>query len=504
MQSIAPARLEGARPRRVLTAALALLLGAVLAATTALFTASSAQAFETGVWYNVQSRHSGLVLGIRAASTAAGAELVQWSSNGSQDQQFRFTDAGGGYYKIQVRLSGMVLDVAGGSTADGAKVQQWGDAGSTNQQWRITESGGYATFVNRASGKALDVWEWSTANGGRISQYTATGGTNQQWRLLPAEPDIDADIVVAADGSGDYTGVQAAVNAAASGSTILIKAGNYKGAVTVPSSKTGLTFVGATGNAADVVIHENRCAGCDNGSGGTWGTSGSASVLLQGANFTAEDLTFANTYDEAANGNSQAVAVKVQGDRMVFDNVRFLGNQDTLLTDSSSATTVSRQYYHDCYVEGDVDFIFGRGTAVFDGCTVKSLTRGSTSNNGYIVAPSTEITNPYGMLFYQCTLTTNAPNNSVYLGRPWPAGGSTTARGQVLYRETYIGAHIRTAEPWSDMSGLAWEDARLREYQNTGPGATVNANRPQMSASEAANYEMVDYLRGSDGWNPIR
>ncbi|MFG3343250.1 pectinesterase family protein [Glycomyces sp. NPDC048151] len=495
---------EGRPRRRRLAAVLAVLLGGVIAAAGSFFVTTSAQALETGVWYNIESRHSGLVMGIRAASTANGAELVQWASNGSHDQQFRFVDAGSGYYKIQVRHSGLVLDVASGSTADGAKVQQWGDANSTNQQWKITESGGYATFVNRASGKALDVWEWSTAQGGRISQYTATGGTNQQWRLVKAEGDVDADYVVALDGTGTHTTVQAAVNAAPSGSTILIKKGTYKGAVTVPSSKTGITFVGATGNAADVVIHENRCASCSNGNGGTWGTSGSASVLLQGADFTAEDLTFANTYDEAANGNSQAVAVKVQGDRMVFDNVRFLGNQDTLLTDSGSATTVSRQYYHDCYVEGDVDFIFGRGTAVFDGCTIHSLNRGSTTNNGYIVAPSTEITNQYGMLFYQCTLTSNAPNNSVYLGRPWPAGGSTTARGQVLYRQTVMGAHIRTAEPWSDMSGLAWEDARLREYQNTGPGATVNANRPQMSSADAANYEPVDYLRGSDGWNPIR
>jgi pectin methylesterase-like acyl-CoA thioesterase len=495
---------ERLRRRRPLAAILAVVLGGVIAAAGSLIAATSAQAVETGVWYNLESRHSGLVMGIRAASTASGAELVQWASNGSQDQQFRFVDAGGGYYKIQVRHSGLVLDVAGASTADGATVQQWGDGGTTNQQWKITESGGYATIVNRASGKALDVWEWSTAQGGRISQYTPTGATNQQWALIPAEGDVEADFVVALDGSGTHTSVQAAVNAAPSGSTILIKKGTYKGAVTVPSSKTGITFIGATGNAADVVIHENRCASCSNGNGGTWGTSGSASVLLQGANFTAEDLTFANTYDEAANGNSQAVAVKVQGDRMVFDNVRFLGNQDTLLTDSASATTVSRQYYHDCYVEGDVDFIFGRGTAVFDGCRIHSLNRGSTTNNGYIVAPSTEITNPYGMLFYQCELTSNAPSNSVYLGRPWPAGGSTTARGQVLYRQTVMGAHIRTAEPWSDMSGLAWEDARLREYQNTGPGATVNANRPQMSSGDAANYEPVDYLRGSDGWNPIR
>ncbi|MDN3241778.1 pectinesterase family protein [Glycomyces tritici] len=491
------------RRRRRLATVLAAVLSGVIAAAGAFFVTTGAQAVETGVWYQLESRHSGLVMGIRGASTASGAELVQWAANGSQDQQFRFVDAGGGYFKIQVRHSGMVLDVAGASRADGATVQQWGDGGTANQQWKVTESGGYATIVNRASGKALDVWGRSTAEGARISQYTPNGAANQQWELTPADGAVEADFVVALDGSGTHTTVQAAVNAAPSGSTILIKRGTYKGNVTVPSSKTGITFMGATGNAADVVIHDNRCASCSNGSGGTWGTSGSASVLLQGANFTAEDLTFANTYDEAANGSSQAVAVKVQGDRMVFDNVRFLGNQDTLLTDSPSAATVSRQYYHNCYVEGDVDFIFGRGTAVFDDCRIHSLNRGSTSNNGYVTAASTEISNRYGLLFYQCDMTSNAPSNSVYLGRPWPAGGSTTARGQVLYRESNLGDHFRD-DPWTDMSGLSWRDARLSEYENYGPGAGVNGNRPQMSDADALNYEPVDYLRGTDGWNPIR
>ena len=72
-----------------------------------------------------------------------------------------------------------------------------------------------------------------------------------------------------------------------------------------------------------------------------------------------------------------------------------------------------------------------------------------------MTAASTEITNPYGLLFYQCDMTSNAPSNSVYLGRPWPAGGSTTARGQVLYRESNLGAHFRADDPWTDMSGLA-------------------------------------------------
>lgn len=310
------------------------------------------------------------------------------------------------------------------------------------------------------------------------------------------------EIIVAPDGSGSHTSVQAAVDDAASGDTILIRPGTYHENVHVPSDKTGLSFIGESGDATEVVITDDRCASCDDGDGGTWGTTGSASVTLDGDDFTAVDLTFENSYDEAANGSSQAVAVKVNGDRMVFDGVRFIGNQDTLYANSRSDDHVGRQYYRDCYVEGDVDFIFGRGTAVFDDCAIHSLDRGSDSNNGYITAASTQLSNPYGYLFFDCELTSDAPAGTVYLGRPWPAGGSETARGQVLYRDSEFGDHIRD-DPWTDMSGLDWREARLSEYENTGPGSGENDDRPQMSDAEAADFEPADYLAGDDGWNPI-
>jgi len=182
--------------------------------------------------------------------------------------------------------------------------------------------------------------------------------------------------------------------------------------------------------------------------------------------------------------------------------VRILGNQDTLLVNAPSASAVRRLYVRDSYVEGDVDFIFGRGTMVFQNGTVHSLTRGSSSNNGYLTAAATDIGNRYGFLFWGTTLTSNAPARSVYLGRPWHPGGDVNARGQVLYRGVTMGAHIRT-DPWTDMSGFSWRDARFAEYGSSGPGAVVNANRPQMSAATAAQYVPTAYLAGSDGWNPI-
>lgn len=321
--------------------------------------------------------------------------------------------------------------------------------------------------------------------------------------LLAPGASAATTVTVAADGSGNYTTVQAAVNAVATGSTINIKPGTYRGVVTIPSGKS-LTLAGTGSSANQVVIVEGHAAGQNNPSGGTYGTSGSATVFVNANNVTIKNLTMSNDFNEAANNLSaeQAVAVNTSGDRVQFDNVRILGNQDTLLVNSPSASAVRRLYVRNSYVEGDVDFIFGRGTMMFQNGEVRSLTRGSSSNNGYITAAATDINNKFGYLFWGTTLTSNAPAKTVYLGRPWHPSGDVNARGQVLYRGVNMGAHIRN-DPWTDMSGFSWKDARFSEYGSTGAGAVVNSNRPQMSASTAAQYTPTAYLAGSDGWNPI-
>ena len=316
----------------------------------------------------------------------------------------------------------------------------------------------------------------------------------------PMRPAAAASVVtVAADGSGNFTTVQAAVNAAPAGSSatyeIDVKAGTYRGTVSIPSNKPNITLHGLGSAAGDTVIVQNHPAS-------TYGTSGSATVTVSAANFNASNLTFSNDYNEAANGASQAVALNLQGDRAILNGVRILGNQDTLLLWSASTGTVARSYIRKSYIEGDVDFIFGRGTAVFDRSTIYSLTRGSSSNNGYVTAAATANTNPYGFLFWGSTFSSNAPSKTVYLGRPWHPGGDVNAIAQVLVRSSSLGAHIRD-DPWTDMSGFSWKAARFWEYGNSGTGATVNSNRPQMTSSQAASYTPTAYLAGSDGWNPI-
>jgi pectinesterase len=315
---------------------------------------------------------------------------------------------------------------------------------------------------------------------------------------------------VAADGSGDFTSIQAAVDAVPAGNaarfTIDVAPGTYRGQVIIPAGKPPILLRGRGFRPEQVIITDDRANGTPRPDGTTWGTSGSASVTVDSPDFTARNLTFSNSFDEAAHPEitgRQAVAVLTRADRLVFDTVRFLGNQDTLYLNSTAADVPARIYLRRCYVEGDVDFIFGRGTAAFDRCRIHSLDRGTAPNNGYVTAPSTSITNPYGLLFAACAFTSDAPAASVYLGRPWHPSQDPNAIGQTVIRDSWLGAHVGPA-PWSDFGTWSWRDARFAEYHNRGPGALVTPDRPQLTRAEARGYTLAAYLAGADAWSPQR
>jgi hypothetical protein len=159
----------------------------VVAAVTA-FAVRSADAatIVQGTWYNLVNVNSGKAMEVTGASTADGATITQYSSNGCQCQQFRFESAGTGWWRIVARHSGKAVDLWQWNTADGAEYRQWPVSSGYNQQFSVQNIGDNIQLINRHSGKALEVWEWSTANGARVSQYTDLNGANQQWRLVVA------------------------------------------------------------------------------------------------------------------------------------------------------------------------------------------------------------------------------------------------------------------------------------------------------------------------------
>lgn len=315
-------------------------------------------------------------------------------------------------------------------------------------------------------------------------------------------PNTTAEVTVALDGSGDFGSVQAAIGSIPVGNTqprtITIKPGFYREAVNVWADRPNVTLQGATANPADVVISYDTPANGAKFFGGTWGAAGSATLNVLAENTIVRNLTVENAYDEAVNGGSQALAVRTVADKVTFDNTRFLGNQDTYLADTTGRDATARTYLKNCYIEGDVDFLYGRGTAVFDGCTIHSLDRGSDTNNGYIVAPSTKDSNPYGFLIVNSTLTSNAAPGTVSLGRPWFASSDPNAHPMAVIRDSNLGNHI-AKQGWSDMSGHAWTEGRFAEFNNTGPGAYINEFHPQLTPEEALKFTKDTFL---GDWTP--
>ena len=311
-------------------------------------------------------------------------------------------------------------------------------------------------------------------------------------------PDDATEIVLTVDasGNGDFKTVQEAIDFIPAKTTlpvtINIKEGIYKEVVTIPKSVSNLTLIGA-GSDKTILTYDNYNSKLKE-DGTTYGTGGSASTFIKGSNISVEGITFENSFVETGASGEQAVALNVTGDKVQFKDCRFIGNQDTLLLDGGT------QYFTNCYVEGDVDFIFGRSQAVFENSEIHSLNRGSSSNNGYIVAPRTSINEDYGFAFINCKLTgeEGIADNSVYLGRPWTPSGTSVDKPSAAFINCEMGAHIKT-EPWTSMSGVPASHGRFFEYGSTGAGAAINASRPQLSESEVSNWSTTNVLKG---WEP--
>lgn len=310
------------------------------------------------------------------------------------------------------------------------------------------------------------------------------------------------DIVVAEDGSGDYTSIQAAINAVpnnqAQRTLIYVKAGTYKEKVTTTASKQNVSIIGE--NAENVIL--------------TWNdyypnTSASESYtfLADIAGLYVENLTIENTASKEFNGVGQALAVRTIGDSMAFKNCKYLGFQDTYYAHKN------RNYNLNCYVEGGTDFIYGDATSVWDSCTIHCLKGGQ-----YITAPAdAKIVTPigdgflHGLLFRYCTVTAEegVAQGQYYLGRPWQPKSSS------VYIECILGEHIKDLG-WSTWSDNNHESSYFAEYNSKNPDGTLTDISKRVdwsfqldSATAAKRYNLPFFLRrfrfpNHDTWDPTR
>ncbi|MGA7832230.1 MAG: pectinesterase family protein [Terracidiphilus sp.] len=313
----------------------------------------------------------------------------------------------------------------------------------------------------------------------------------------------DMSLYVAADGTGDFYSVQRALDAApATGALVLVAPGTYREVLTI--DKSNIQLRSANPDAGKTVVVNDRNAG-ENG-----GTLHSATVNVTADNFFAENITFENDFNRThpqLPAGSQALALRVIGDRAIFHNVRLLGNQDTVYAGSRNCAPdganciATRQYFSDCYIAGNVDFIFGDSKAVFDRCEIHS----TAHDGGFITAQAKHYASEdSGFVFNHCTLVADPGLiGKVYLGRPWRPYAS------VVYLNTEMGSHIDPTgwREWHPGETHSLDTAFYAEYNSTGPGAFHDQRDPHthfLTAEQAKQYDPAVFLRGTDDWNPLQ
>jgi pectinesterase len=305
------------------------------------------------------------------------------------------------------------------------------------------------------------------------------------WMLLTACT-TSKKLVVAQDGTGNFKTVQAAFDAVPRHNkkafTIVIKNGVYKEKLYLDSTRNRITLVGE--DRFKTILTYDDHSGKRAPSGEKINTATSYTFLQEGNDFTAKNLTIENSAGYSA---GQAVAMHTMGDRVRFENCRFLGDQDVLLTGRPG----TRHYFTNCYIEGTTDFIFGPSIAWFESCHINS------KRNSHITAASTPKDQAFGYVFSNCVLTTDSVTvNKVSLGRPWRPYACVT------YINCYMGAHI-LPEGWNNWRNPENEKtARYAEYRSYGPGANPSARFQwtKQLADETVKLYTIQQVLGD--WNP--
>lgn len=325
---------------------------------------------------------------------------------------------------------------------------------------------------------------------------------------------------ISQDGTGDFYTVTEALHALPEKCTVpiclYIHEGIYKEQLTIQ-----VPYLTLIGDAAETtVLTFDLYANMPGDDTGKLGTFRSYSCLIDTHDFTATGLTFENSSGKTSSGKKnrsevgQALAVYADGDRILFEDCRFLGNQDTLFTGPLPPTEIEkngfigpkqhapringRHCYRNCYMEGDIDFIFGSATAYFEDCEFfsKFINR---KINSYVTAASTPEGQAYGYVMKRCRFTGNCPPHSAYLGRPWREYAKT------VLLDCYIGGHI-CPEGWDDWNKPhAHNTSFYAEYGSYGPGSDIS-RRPdwihRLTREQCSDYIITGVLSGDDGWNP--
>ncbi|XP_030446958.1 putative pectinesterase 11 [Syzygium oleosum] len=269
-------------------------------------------------------------------------------------------------------------------------------------------------------------------------------------------PSVARLVRVDPSGEGDFTKIQDAIDAVQSNNLelvfIRVEPGTYREKIVVPADKP---FVTLSGRSGDIF--------------------GSPTVSVLASDFVGRYLTIQNTHGPGA----KAVALRVSGDRAVFLACRITSHQDTLLDDAG------RHYYSNCYIEGDVDFIFGDAASLFEKCQVHSVSQGGGTITAQRRASPSENT---GFVFLGCTITGLA---DTFLGRPWGP------YSRVVFALSYMSSAVLPQgwDDWGDPSNQ--RTAYYGQYKCYGPGANTSKRVPWsrfLTSEEASPFLTADMV----------
>jgi pectin methylesterase-like acyl-CoA thioesterase len=280
------------------------------------------------------------------------------------------------YYRVLIAGNDVILSLKPGALGYG-------------RSYYVTiNAGTFIAGADRCDGIGPDVWRFST-------------------RAAPPAQDTTR-VTVAADGSGDFCTVQGALDFIPEGNTlprtIFIRRGTYHEIVFF-TDKHALTLLGE--DRKQTVIEYPNNAKFNDGGGNPYAKPGDhpsdASVHAGGHiyrrgvflahrvnDLTLANLTFRNTTPQ---GGSQAEALILNGTtaaHAIIKDVDFSSFQDTIQFNGQT-------YVTGCFIEGDVDFMWGTGPCFFENCTARSLRSGTYY---------TQVRNPatnHGFVFLRCT-----------------------------------------------------------------------------------------------------
>ncbi|KAJ6453544.1 pectinesterase [Mycena sanguinolenta] len=216
----------------------------------------------------------------------------------------------------------------------------------------------------------------------------------------------------------------------------------------------------------------------------------SGTLRIHKNNFQMYNVNVKNTFGPG----SQAIAISQYGSQVGLYACGFFGYQDTLYANEGT------QVYLKGYIEGAVDFIFGReGLAYFGGNTI------AVSGPGCITASGRTSDDTGSYVFNQNTIVLASDaaagtSGNVFLGRPWGVRpkhcpfNELTIPLRVIFKNTVINAPMNKAL-WSvwEPTDPNTDDVFFAEFNTTGSGAS-GAARPSFStvlnATEAALYSI--------------